>query len=82
MSSPLPRNRLKDISKEIIKVHVLGEIVNGKFIGGVLAKPTMNANIRIINDLFGLKVNTINYGANIVRKRPFFRDRVYKIFDL
>ena len=39
-----------DVSKEIIKIHLLGEIVNGRFIGGVLAKPTMNANIRMIND--------------------------------
>ena len=39
-----------DISKDIIKVHLLGEIENGRFIGGVLAKPTMNANIRMIND--------------------------------
>lgn len=39
-----------DISKEIIKIHLLGEIVNGRFVGGVLVKPTMNANIRIIDN--------------------------------
>ena len=39
-----------DVSKEMIKVHFLGEINNGKFIGGVLRKPTMEANVRIIND--------------------------------
>lgn len=39
-----------DVSKEMIKVHFLGEITNGKFIGGVLRKPTMEANVRIIND--------------------------------
>lgn len=39
-----------DVSKEIIKVHFLGEIANGKFIGGVLRKPTMEANVRIINN--------------------------------
>lgn len=39
-----------DVSKEMIKVHFLGEITNGKFIGGVLRKPTMEANVRIINN--------------------------------
>ena len=39
-----------DVSKEMIKVHFLGEINNGKFIGCVLRKPTMEANVRIIND--------------------------------
>ena len=39
-----------DVSKELIKVHFLGEINNGRFIGGVLRKPTMEANVRIVND--------------------------------
>ena len=39
-----------DISKEIIKVHFLGEINNGKFVGGVLMKPSMNCSIRMINE--------------------------------
>lgn len=39
-----------DVSKEMIKVHFLGEITNGKFVGGVLRKPTMEANVRIINN--------------------------------
>ena len=36
-----------DVSKELIKVHFLGEINNGRFIGGVLRKPTMEANVRL-----------------------------------
>ncbi len=39
---------VEDISKEIIKVQFLGEVVNGKFIGGVIRKPTLKASIRII----------------------------------
>ena len=39
-----------DVSESIIKVHFLGEIINGKFIPGVLRKPTMEAKIRIINN--------------------------------
>ena len=41
---------IMDVSNDIIKVHFLGEFVDGKFIGGVLRKPTMEANIRIVND--------------------------------
>lgn len=40
---------VEDISKDIIKVHFLGEIVNGRFLGGVIRKPTLSANIRIIS---------------------------------
>lgn len=39
---------IEDISSEIIKIRFLGEIVNNKFIGGVLRKPTLSAKIRII----------------------------------
>ena len=40
---------VEDISKDIIKVHFLGEIVKGRFVGGVIRKPTLSANIRIIS---------------------------------
>lgn len=40
---------VEDISQDIIKVHFLGEIVNNRFIGGVIRKPTLKANIRIIS---------------------------------
>ena len=41
---------VEDVSKDLIKIHFLGEISNGKFIGGVLRKPTLSANIRLINN--------------------------------
>ena len=37
-----------DISSEIIKINFLGEFVKGKFLGGVIRKPTFEANIRLI----------------------------------
>ena len=40
---------VEDISDDIIKVHFLGEIVDGKFIGGVIRKPSLRANIRLIS---------------------------------
>src|SRR5574344_69812 len=38
-----------DISSQLIKIRFLGEIVDNKFIGGVIRKPTVNANVRMIN---------------------------------
>ena len=39
-----------DVSKEIIKVNFLGVIQDGRFIGGVLRKPTLEANIRMVTE--------------------------------
>ena len=41
---------IDDISPQLIKVRFLGEIINNTFIGGVIRKPTTNANTRMIND--------------------------------
>lgn len=37
-----------DFDKKIIKVRFLGEIVNGRFVGGVIRKPTLQAKLRVI----------------------------------
>ena len=39
-----------DVSESIIKINFLGVIDNGTFIGGVLRKPTLQANIRIVTE--------------------------------
>ena len=39
-----------DVSESIIKVNFLGVIDGDKFIGGVLRKPTLEANIRIVTE--------------------------------
>lgn len=39
---------VEDISQDIIKVHFLGEFSNGRFVGGVIRKPTLSANVRIV----------------------------------
>ena len=41
---------VEDVSKETIKVHFLGVIEDGKFIGGVLRKPTLEAKIRMVTE--------------------------------
>lgn len=37
-----------DIDLKMIKVRFLGEVINGKFIGGVIRKPTLQAKLRVI----------------------------------
>lgn len=41
---------VEDISESEIKVHFLGVIEDGKFIGGVLRKPTLEAKIRMVTE--------------------------------
>lgn len=38
-----------DLDKDIVKARFLGEIVNGKLIGGTIRKPALDASIRVIN---------------------------------
>ena len=40
---------VEDIDQKIVKVRFLGEIVNKKFVGGVIRKPTLQSKLRIIN---------------------------------
>ena len=38
-----------DLDKDIVKARFLGEIVNGRLIGGTIRKPSLDASIRVIN---------------------------------
>ena len=38
-----------DLDKDIVKARFLGEIVNGRLIGGTIRKPSLDATIRVIN---------------------------------
>ncbi len=40
---------IDDIDQDLIKIRFLGEIVNNQFVGGVIRKPTIESNIRMIN---------------------------------
>lgn len=60
---------VEDISKEIIKVRFLGEIVDNHFIGGVIRKPTLSATLRMISQdevklLVGDSKNALNIGVS------------------
>ena len=41
---------IEDISSDLIKIRFLGEIVDGRFVGGVIRKPTLSSHIRIFTN--------------------------------
>ena len=41
---------VEDVSEDIIKVNFLGVIDNGRFVGGVLRKPTLESKIRFVTE--------------------------------
>ncbi len=41
---------IDSIEKDTIKVNFLGELTNNDFIGGLIKKPSLEANVRIINE--------------------------------
>ena len=66
---------VEDIGEEIIKVRFLGEIVNNRFVGGVIRKPTLSANIRIItNEEVALIVGENNASSFQLGVSPLYDD--------
>lgn len=66
---------IEDISEKIIKVGFLGEIVNGRFVGGVIRKPTLSARIRIITkEELALIIGEDTLGSMILGNSPLYDD--------
>lgn len=66
---------VEDISEDIIKVHFLGEIIDGKFTAGVIRKPTLKASIRLITkDEIGLIVGQKKPSSMILGTSPLYDD--------
>ena len=67
---------VEDVSKEIIKVHFLGVIEDGKFVGGVLRKPTLEANIRMVTEEeLNLITGTNEAGMFKLGVSPLYNDK-------
>ena len=67
---------VEDVSKEIIKVHFLGVIEDGKFVGGVLRKPTLEANIRMVTEEeLNLITGTNEEGMFKLGVSPLYNDK-------
>lgn len=64
---------VEDISKEIIKVRFLGEVVNNRFVGGVIRKPTLSATLRIITtEEVSMIVGESNQDSLILGHSPLY----------
>ena len=64
---------IEDIDPEIIKVRFLGEIVDNKFYSGVIRKPNLSANVRIITkEEFAMIVGDNTLGTMEVGVSPLY----------
>lgn len=64
---------VEDISREIIKIRLLGEIENGKFVGGVIRKPTFTSNLRLITkEEVGMLVGEDNASSFVIGESPLY----------
>ena len=65
-----------EFNQELIKIRFLGEFINGKYVNGVLRKPSLNSTIRIIN---GEELQEL-VGTNKEENFPLGMNAVYKDF--
>ena len=64
---------VEDISSDIIKIRFLGEITNGKFVGGVIRKPTFNSNLRLISqEEVGLILGDDTASSFVIGESPLY----------
>ncbi|MCI8588498.1 MAG: DUF87 domain-containing protein [Bacilli bacterium] len=67
---------VKDLLDGSVKVKLLGEIENGKFLGGVLRKPSLNASIRPLTiDELSLIVGSPEFGFMELGISPFYASK-------
>lgn len=67
---------VKDLLDGSVKVKLLGEIENGKFLGGVLRKPSLNASIRPLTvDELSLIVGNPGFGFMELGISPFYANK-------
>lgn len=64
---------VEDVGSEIIKIRFLGEITNGKFVGGVIRKPTFNSNLRLISqEEVGLILGADTASSFVIGESPLY----------
>ena len=64
-----------DLQDDIVKVRFLGEIVNGRLVGGVLRKPRIDASIRVIEqNEIPMIVGRDEPGYMLLGVSPFYND--------
>ena len=66
---------LKNLDKDIVKARFLGEIVNGRLIGGTIRKPSLDAKIRVITqEEIPMITGTDTNGFMKLGVSPFYND--------
>lgn len=66
---------VEDVSADVIKIRFLGELADGKFIGGVLRKPNLTATTRIINqDELKIIMGEKGHGQLMLGMSPLYED--------
>lgn len=67
---------VKDLLADSVKVKLLGQISDGKFIGGVLKKPSLNASIRALTvEELSLIVGNPGFGLMELGISPFYANK-------
>ncbi len=76
-----------EFNQELIKIRFLGEFINGKYVNGVLRKPLLSSQLRVINaeelqDLVGVSSEaTFPLGMNAVYKEFMVYPKVNDLFS-
>lgn len=66
---------VEDMDMELIKVRFLGEIRDNRFLGGVIRKPSLSAQVRIITEEeFGLIVGRETPSSMLIGRSPLYND--------
>ena len=64
---------VEDIGSDVIRIRFLGEITNGKFVGGVIRKPTFNSRLRLISqEEVGLILGADTPSTFIIGESPLY----------
>lgn len=67
---------IKDMHPDYVKAKMLGELVDGKFIGGILRKPSLDATIRSLSDSeLSYIVGEENKGNLLLGISPFYNSK-------
>ena len=67
---------IKDMNTESVKAKMLGELIEGKFIGGILRKPSLNATIRSLNENeLSYIVGEAKNGSILLGISPFYNNK-------
>lgn len=66
---------VEDMDMELIKVRFLGEIKDNRFLGGVIRKPSLSAQVRIITEEeFGLIVGRETPSSMLIGRSPLYNN--------